>query len=78
MFKGHYLLFVNVGMVFANRLLRRTTGAERGGPMDPKLTMLFMLIGVIVGLSHVSERRAAERQPVSRIWRRFVPAWRRG
>jgi hypothetical protein len=46
--------------------------------MDPKLTMLFMLIGVIVGLSHVSERRAAERQPVSRIWRRFVHAWRRG
>jgi hypothetical protein len=46
--------------------------------MDPKLAMLFMLIGVIVSLSYVSERRQAERQPVRRAWRRFVPAWRRG
>ena len=45
--------------------------------MDPKLTMLFLLIGLVVGLSHLSERREAERQP-SRIWRRFIPAWRRG
>ena len=39
--------------------------------MDPKLAMLFMLVGVVIGLSHVSERG------VARIWRRFVPAWRR-
>jgi hypothetical protein len=45
--------------------------------MDPKLTMLFMLIGTIVGLSHLSERRRPERQAVSRAWRRFVPIWRR-
>jgi hypothetical protein len=43
--------------------------------MDPKLTMLFLLIGTIVGLSHLSERRRPERQGVNRVWRRFV--WRR-
>jgi hypothetical protein len=43
--------------------------------MDPKLTMLFMLIGTIVGLSHLSERRRAEKHAVSRAWRRF--GWRR-
>ena len=46
--------------------------------MDPKLTMLFMLIGVVVGLSHLSERRQGEGQPTRRRWRRFVPVWRRG
>ena len=46
--------------------------------MDPKLTMLFMLIGVVVGLSHLSERRRGEGQPTRRSWRRFVPVWRRG
>jgi hypothetical protein len=46
--------------------------------MDPKLTMLFMLIGVVVGLSHLSERRQGEEQPTRRRWRRFVPVWRRG
>ncbi len=45
--------------------------------MDPKLAMLFMLIGVIVALSYMSERRQAPRQRAARIWRRFVPAWRR-
>ena len=46
--------------------------------MDPKLTMLFMLIGLIVGLSQLSERREAPRRRTARIWRRFAPAWRRG
>jgi hypothetical protein len=40
--------------------------------MDPKLTMLFMLIGTIVGLSHLSERRRSQKPAVSRAWRRFV------
>jgi len=40
--------------------------------MDPKLTMLFMLIGVVVGLSHLSERRRGEGQPPRRSWRRFA------
>jgi hypothetical protein len=47
--------------------------------MDPKLTILFVLIGTIVTLSRVSEggfdrmRRAA----VGRRWRQFVPGLRR-
>jgi len=59
-------------------LLRREADRRRGEPMDPKLTMLFMLIGVVVGLSHLSERRQGEGQPTRRSWRRFVPVWRRG
>jgi hypothetical protein len=44
--------------------------------MDPKLALLFMLIGTVVGLSHVTERRGAARQ-VSRAWRRLRPVSRR-
>ena len=30
--------------------------------MDPKLTMLFLLIGTIIGLSHYDDENAAERK----------------
>jgi hypothetical protein len=56
-----------------------TAVAPEGETMDPKLTILFVLIGTIVALSHVSEggfgrlRRAS----VNRRWRQFVPGWRR-
>ena len=37
--------------------------------MDPKLTTLFLLIGAIVGLSHLIERRHSEREGEGRrIW----------
>jgi hypothetical protein len=42
--------------------------------MDPKLAMLFMLIGGIVGLSRLGERPRIGR--ARRVWR--VPVWRRG
>jgi hypothetical protein len=47
--------------------------------MDPKLTILFVLIGTIVTLSHVSEGGFGRmrRANVSRRWREFVPGWRR-
>lgn len=45
--------------------------------MDPKLAMLFVLIGAIVSLSYVSERRERQRRLAARARRRFVPAWRR-
>jgi hypothetical protein len=47
--------------------------------MDPKLTLLFMLIGTIIGLSHLGDGklgRVRNRIAVSR-WREFVPGRRK-
>jgi len=52
---------------------------EKGGSMDPKLTLLFMLIGTIIGLSHLSDGkldRVRNRITVRR-WRQFVPGRRK-
>jgi hypothetical protein len=55
---GNYTFF-NDGMLFAvqqgptARSVRWSS--RRGKLMDPKLTILFMLIACIIGLSHVSE-----------------------
>jgi hypothetical protein len=62
---------------FLHSVVTPGDAGERGGPMDPKLTMLFLLIGAVVGLSHLSESRRSGRQPASPAWRRFVPVWRR-
>ncbi len=42
--------------------------------MDPKLTMLFMLIGAVVVLSHLTDENLTRmrRQLVDRRWRNFV------
>lgn len=42
--------------------------------MDPKLTLLFLLIGTIVGLSHLSDDSLSRmrRQLIDRRWRDFV------
>jgi hypothetical protein len=47
--------------------------------MDPKLTILFVLIGTIVALSHAGEGAFGRmrRAGVTRRWRQFVPGWRR-
>jgi hypothetical protein len=47
--------------------------------MDPKLTLLFLLIGTVVGLSHLSEENLTRmrRQLVDRRWREFVPVRRK-
>ena len=47
--------------------------------MDPKLTILFMLIGAVIGLSHLSDENLGRmrRQLVNRRWREFVPLRRR-
>jgi hypothetical protein len=54
-------------------------GYERGLSMDPKLTLLFLLIGTVVGLSHLSEENLTRmrRQLVDRRWREFVPVRRK-
>ena len=51
--------------------------SERRTQMDPKLALLFVLIGTVVGLSHMTERRETAREQVSRAWRKLRPAGRR-
>jgi hypothetical protein len=47
--------------------------------MDPKLTLLFMLIGAVIGLSHLSDENLGRmrRQLVRRRWREFMPGRRK-
>ncbi len=47
--------------------------------MDPKLTILFLLIGVVIALSNLTDDRLARlrRQIASRHWREFVPGRRK-
>lgn len=47
--------------------------------MDPKLTILFMLIGAVIVLSHLTEENLGRmrRQFVDRRWRKIVLLRRR-
>jgi hypothetical protein len=47
--------------------------------MDPKLTLLFLLIGVVILLSHLSDENLerVRRQFVGRRWREVVAGKRR-
>ena len=47
--------------------------------MDPKLTMLFLLIGSIIGLSHLSDDTLGRmrRQLAGGRWRQIVPGRRK-
>jgi hypothetical protein len=47
--------------------------------MDPKLTVLFLLIGCVIGLSHLTEDNMGRmrRQFVELKWRQLIPARRR-
>ena len=47
--------------------------------MDPKLTILFLLISSVIGLSYLNDDTMSRmrRQLVGRRWREFVPGWRK-
>ncbi len=47
--------------------------------MDPKLTLLFVLIACVIGLSHLTEENLGRmrRQLANRNWRGLVPSRRR-
>ena len=47
--------------------------------MDPKPTLLFILIGTIVGLSHLNydDQTKMKRKFDGRRWRDIVPRWRK-
>ena len=51
----------------------------RGPKMDPKLTILFVLIACVILLSHLTEENLGRmrRQFANRRWREFVPSRRR-
>jgi hypothetical protein len=46
----------------------------RGQSMDPKLAILFVLISVVIALSHLSEENLGRmrRQLINRRWRPFA------
>jgi hypothetical protein len=52
---------------------------KRDPTMDPKLTILFMLIGAVIVLSHLTEENLGRmrRQFADRQWREFVPSRRK-
>ena len=47
--------------------------------MDPKLTILFLLIGAVIALSNLSDEKLARmrRQFAARRWRELVPGRRK-
>lgn len=47
--------------------------------MDPKITILFVLIAAIIGLSYLSDANLARmrRQMLARRWRMLMPVRRR-
>jgi hypothetical protein len=47
--------------------------------MDPKLTILFLLICAVIGLSHLNDENLGRmrRQLVRRRWREFIPGRRK-
>jgi hypothetical protein len=45
--------------------------------MDAKLTLMFVLIGTIVGLSHLGSADGLRRNIAAGRWRQIVPGWRR-
>jgi hypothetical protein len=47
--------------------------------MDPKIAILFLLIGSVIGLSYLSDEnlRRVRRQLTATRWRNFVPGRRR-
>jgi hypothetical protein len=47
--------------------------------MDPKIALLFILIGFVIGLSHLSDESLGRvrRQLTAGRWREFMPKRRR-
>ena len=47
--------------------------------MDPKLAMLFLLVGIIISLSHLSRENLTKMKSEfdGQRWRVIVPRWRK-
>jgi len=61
----------NLGIVFALQLRPATTTEDA---MDPKLTLLFLFIGAVVVLSHLTDETLTRvrRRLIDSRWRQFV------
>jgi hypothetical protein len=57
----------------------KLTVTGRGYLMDPKLTILFLLISSVIGLSHLNDENLERmrRQLVTRRWRELMPGRRK-
>jgi hypothetical protein len=66
-------------MLFATRQVPLRRSGLQEAKMDPKLAMLFLLIGAVIALSNLSDENLGRmRQQLSgRRWRQFVPGWRK-
>jgi hypothetical protein len=53
--------------------------SDEAQAMDPKLAILFMLIGTVIGLSHLSDAKLGRmrRQLIRLRWRDFGPGRRK-
>jgi hypothetical protein len=51
----------------------------KGRSMDPKIALLFLLIGSVIGLSYLSDENLGRvrRQLAARRWREFMPGRRK-
>ena len=54
-------------------------GKKKARNMDPKLKMLMVLFGAIIGLSQLNDKTLdrMRRQLATRRWRNIVPGWRK-
>jgi hypothetical protein len=52
-------------MLFARVACHPFRRIEQDDPMEPKITLFFLLIGSVIGLSHLND------EVVSRMWRQL-------
>jgi hypothetical protein len=67
-------------MLFAVHTTAGTQAEDKRGPlMDPKIAILFALIGTIIALSYLTEEnlRRLRRPFAGRAWRHLMPSRRR-
>ena len=57
---------MTVGQKNSTQLTRANSVTDGEMKMDPKLTMLFLLIGAIISLSHLGDERVAK---IKKLWR---------
>jgi len=75
-----FCLIFNFGMLFATHTGATTKWRKiRGEIMDPKIALLFVLIGTVIVLSHLSDENLGRvrRQFAAGRWREIVPRRRR-
>ena len=75
----HIAHFLGLACVLQRNNRHNEVAVKKRPTMDPKLTILFMLIGVVIALSHLTEENLGRmrRQFVDRHWRKMMPLRRK-